>query len=90
LDRSQFTHSLIEESDEDQMLVVQVTTLDANLGVARDRTCFKPFTVEIVADADILNVSTTDPVGVYMEDGANIPLDISVGQSADGTDGSEI
>jgi hypothetical protein len=56
------------------------------LGVADSRTCSKPFMIEIVADADVPPVSTTDPVGVYIEDGENIPLEISIGQSAGGAD----
>jgi hypothetical protein len=83
------TYSLIGQSDEEQVLTVQVTTLDVNLGVAANSTCSEPFTIKIVADADVPTVSTTNPVGVYMEDGENIPLNISIGPSADSTDGSE-
>jgi hypothetical protein len=81
--------TLIEQSDEDKMITVQVTTLDVNLGVTDSRTCSNPFTIEIVADADLPLVSTTDPVGVHMEDGEKIPLEISIGQSAGGADGNE-
>jgi hypothetical protein len=78
--------TLIEQSEEDKMITVQVTTLYVNLGVADSRACSKPFMIEIVADADVPSVSTTDPVGVYIEDGENIPLEISIGLSAGGVD----
>jgi hypothetical protein len=56
------------------------------LGVPDSRACSKPFMIGIVADADVPLVSTTDPVGVHIEDGENIPLEISIGQSAGGAD----
>ncbi|KAG7360730.1 PT repeat/fibro-slime domain containing protein [Nitzschia inconspicua] len=84
-----FTYSLISQSDASQTLNVEVTSLDVNLGIAARHTCSEVLTIAITAVADEPTVSTTNPQGVYIENGPNIPLNIIIGASMDGTDGSE-
>ncbi|KAG7357174.1 hypothetical protein IV203_001862 [Nitzschia inconspicua] len=84
-----FTYSLISQSDASQTLNVEVTSLDVNLQVTARYTCSEVLTIAITAVADEPTVLTTIPQGVFIENGPNIPLDIVIGASVDGTDGSE-
>ncbi|MDX2288214.1 MAG: type I secretion C-terminal target domain-containing protein, partial [Hyphomicrobiaceae bacterium] len=69
-------------------IAVTATTLDVNGGVAnsQDNAFSHALVVQAVADAP--TVTATDPAGSTPEDGANVPLVVTVGQSAD-DDGSE-
>jgi hypothetical protein len=38
-----FTYCLIEQSNEDQMVIVQIPTLDVDIDIAENITCFDAF-----------------------------------------------
>jgi hypothetical protein len=69
-------------TDENGSLEVTVTTLDVKGGSSNTRdTTFRPIRVQAVADTPTVTVVNPAPTGVI--DGPNIPLDITVGHSAD-------
>ena len=69
-------------SDQNGSLEVTVTTLDVQGGVASTRdTSFMPIRVQAVADTP--SVIVVSPAPSVVKGGANVPLDITVGRSAD-------
>ena len=78
-----------DHNDKDGSVDVTVTTLDVNNGVANTADNEFTHTIRIRAIADIPSVDVVQTPTTVDEDGANIPLTIVAGPSADKDDGSE-
>jgi hypothetical protein len=82
----------VQHSDVNAMVEFNATTIDVNpdLDEADENTCTRLHIVVIRADVDPVALNVTQPPeGTYLEDGAPIPLIISVESSADNLDNSE-